>query len=311
MLSLALIVTAKAMAGGRQLDRSRRHLLLCIISLTLALGTVIGFHQTAWADNPGPESGSIGLEGTISSSPPSRAATIVLPSNGSVFTTIPITVSGLCQTGLVVKIFDNNVFVGSIVCSGGSYSLQVDLFSGQNQLVARVYDSLDQAGPDSSTTTVTFNDAQFLQFGTHVSLSSSYAELGAAPGTELDWPIILSGGTSPYAISVDWGDGSTPDLLSVAYAGTTTLKHTYKTAGVYRIVIKATDKNDGTAFLQVIGQATGAIQRDQSSNNSGPIIQKQILWWPIEALAPLIFVSFWVGHRYQLESMQKQFKKFK
>ena len=298
------------MVWGHQLGRSRRHVILCIISLTLALGAVISF-QTAWADNPGLQSGSIGLEGTISSSPPSRAATIAIPSNGAVFTTIPITVSGLCQTGLAVKIFDNNVFVGSIVCSGGSYSLQVDLFSGQNQLVARVYDSLDQAGPDSSTTTVTFNDAQFLQFGTRVSLGSSYAEQGAAPGTEMDWPILLSGGTSPYAMSVDWGDGSTPDLLSVAYAGTVTLKHTYKTAGVYSIIIKATDKNNDTAFLQVIGQATGAIQKNQNNSNNGPVIQKQVVWWPVEALMPLIFVSFWVGHLYQLESRHKQFKEYK
>jgi len=61
---------------------------------------------------------------------------------------------------------------------------------------------------------VTYNDALFLQFGTHVSLSSVYAEKGAPPGQELDWPVVLSGGTGPYAVSVDWGDGSPTDLIS-------------------------------------------------------------------------------------------------
>jgi hypothetical protein len=279
----------------------------------VALGTVVVFQsfQTAWAANPGPQSGSIGLEGTISSAPPTRGATIAVPGNGAIFTAVPITVSGLCPSGLLVKIFDNNIFVGSTVCSGGSYSLQVDLFSGRNDLVARVYDALDQAGPDSNTVTVTFNDAQFLQFGTHVSLSSVYAERGAPPGTELDWPVLLNGGTGPYAISVDWGDGSPSDLLSVANAGTITLKHVYKIAGIYKVIVKVTDKNGGTAFLQLVGQATGAIQ----SNGKGgaAIIENKLLWWPILAMVPLIFAAFWAGRRHEiyarrraLDAMHKQ-----
>src|ERR1039458_1665129 len=127
------------------------------ICLGLAILTAIICNQTAWAANPGPGSGSIGLQGTISTAPPTRGATIAIPSNGAVFTAVPITVSGLCPSNLLVKIFSNNIFVGSTVCSNGSYSLQVDLFGGRNGLVARVYDSLGQAGPDSNTVTVTFN----------------------------------------------------------------------------------------------------------------------------------------------------------
>src|SRR5665213_999026 len=182
------------------------------VSAGLLMGGLLVFAPPVMAVTT--KSGSIGIQGTIPSPPPARGATIVVPSNGDVFTNVPITVSGLCPTGLLVKIFDNNVFVGSTVCVNGSYSLQIDLFSGRNDLVARVYDALDQAGPDSNTVTVTFNDAQFLQFGTHVSLTSDFAERGAPPGQKLDWPVILSGGTAPYAVSVDWGDGTATDLLS-------------------------------------------------------------------------------------------------
>jgi hypothetical protein len=272
----------------------------------VVFGVMVG-SQTVWAANPAPQSGSVGLQGTISTAPPTRGATIAVPANGAVFTTVPVTVSGICPTGLLVKVFANNIFVGSTVCVSGSYSVQVNLFSGQNDLVARVYDALDQAGPDSNTVTVTFNDAQFLQFGTQVSLSSAYAERGAPPGTELDWPILLNGGIGPYAISVDWGDGSSSDLFSVSDPGTTTLKHTYKLAGIYTVIIKATDKNGETAFLQVVGQATGAAQSNTKGGGANVIIEKSVLWWPSFAMIPLIFASFWIGRRHGIYTIRRRF----
>jgi hypothetical protein len=286
--------------GGRHAGRR-----LVGIGLAVGLLTAGLLGQTAWAANPGPQSGSIGLQGTISSAAPTRGATIIVPSNGATFTSLPITVSGLCPSGLLVKIFDNGIFVGSTVCTNGSYSLQVDLFSGQNQLVARVYDALDQAGPDSATVTVTFNDAQFLQFGSQVTLTSPYAERGAPPGTELDWPVLLSGGTGPYAISVDWGDGSSPDLLSVSTSGTINLKHIYKVAGIYNIIIKATDKNGDTAFLQLVGQGTGAVQSN-SKGGSNTIIEKEVIWWPGLASIPLVIAAFWLGRRQERRSLTQQ-----
>src|ERR1700752_5517861 len=93
-------------------------------------GILLTAQRPVFAANNFPDqqgSGSIGLQGTISSAPPSRGATIVTPSNGAVITTLPVTVSGLCPAGVLVKIFSNNVFVGSTVCSNGSYSVQVDL----------------------------------------------------------------------------------------------------------------------------------------------------------------------------------------
>lgn len=263
---------------------------------------------SALVPNPGPSNGSIGLEGVIPAKPPTQGATITVPADGSVVTSVPITVSGLCPTGLLVKIFSNNVFVGSVVCVAGSYSLQVSLFSGRNDLVARVYDALDQAGPDSNTVRVTFNDAQFDQFGTHVILTSDYTRRGAPPGTELSWPIRLSGGVGPYALSVDWGDGTASDLLSVENTGTLTISHTYKTAGIYRVIVKAADKNGGEAFLQVVAQATGAIQSSSKNNPSSVVITKTA-YWPALAMIPLIFAAFWLGRRYELKSLREHFQR--
>ncbi|MGH7239085.1 MAG: PKD domain-containing protein [Candidatus Saccharimonadales bacterium] len=291
------------MSAGRIIGLRQVSLALAVIVLMLAQGTEGTASALTLPANPGPSSSSIGLEATISTSPPKQGATIVVPANGSVFSTIPVTVSGLCPSNLLLKVFSNGVFVGSVVCSNGSYSLQVDLFSGVNDLVARVYDALDQAGPDSNTVSVTYNNAQFLQFGIPVSLTTPYAERGAPPGSELDWPIILSGGTGPYAISVDWGDGSAEELLSASYPGTITIKHIYKTAGVYRVIVKATDKNGGAAFLQLVGQATGAIQNNNKSSGS-VVVEKETLWWPAVAMLPLVLLSFWIGGRYELRRLR-------
>jgi len=260
-----------------------------------------------------PEQGSssVGLQGIISEAPPTQAATIATPVTGATITTVPVTVSGLCPKGLLIKIFSNNVFVGSTVCSSGSYSLQVDLFSGQNDLVAIDYDALNQAGPDSNTVIVTFNDAQLIQFGTVISVTSNYAERGANPGDVLDWPIILSGGTPPYALSVNWGDGSPAELLSVAFAGNVTISHTYKSAGVYDVIIQATDSKGTQAYLQVVGVADGAILSNSASSkgNTGAVTITKIAWWPAALMIPLIISTFWVGRRHELYTLRRELEK--
>lgn len=260
---------------------------------------------------PNPQNGSVGIEGTIPSPAPTQAATIAVPGNGQVFTSTPITVSGLCPKGLLVKVFSNNVFVGATECTNGSYSLQVDVFSGQNDLVARVYDALDQAGPDSNIVTVTFNDAQFGQFGGHMLITSNYAKRGANPGEQLNWPIIITGGTAPYAVSVDWGDNKQPDLISVTQAGDFMLNHTYDTAGVYNVVIKGSDRNGTSAFLQVVGVANGAAQSGaQTGSGDGKTeVKTEVLWLPAVISLPLIGVAFLIGQKYELFSLRRHLEK--
>lgn len=264
-----------------------------------------------------PQSGSVGLEGKVASPPPTQAATIATPGNGQSISSIPVTVSGLCKTGLLVKVFSNNIFVGAAQCTNGSYSLQVSLFSGRNDLVARVYDALDQSGPDSNLVSVTFKDAQFTQFGTRVALTSTFAKLGADPGTELDWPIVLSGGLGPYAISVDWGDGKAASLQSVSFPGDVTIKHTYDSAGIYNVVVKATDANGTTAFLQLVGVGNGKAGQGTTgsgSSNSGSggsastlaTTKTNVIWWPALVLLPLIATAFWLGRRHELFTLRRR-----
>jgi hypothetical protein len=281
------------------------------LSVALVLCLSVWF---AWVEKSlaATRSGSVGLTGTISAPPPTTAATISVPVNGATFTTIPITVSGICPDGLLIKLFKNNVFSGSGQCNGGSFSIKTDLFAGLNELIARDYDALDQAGPDSNTVTVSYNHSQ-AGTGARISLSSNYAKRGSNPGETLVWPIILSGGSGPYAISVDWGDGKTPDLQSQTFPGIVNIQHVYDQAGVYNIIVKASDKDGNVAFLQLVGVANGPLSQDSTATKdktpTAPTTKIRIIWQPAAILVPFIFSTFWLGRKYELKVLKKRIER--
>lgn len=279
---------------------------LFVVGLSALVLPTSAFAAAPAAENP--QSGSMGVSGVIGSAPPTQGATITTPTNGQNFTNIPIRVAGLCPNGLLVKVFSNNVFMGSVTCVNGSYSIQIDLFSGRNDLVARVYDALDQAGPDSNIVRIEFNDQQFNPDGGQLlSLTSDFARRGANPKQTLVWPIILSGGTGPYAISIDWGDNKPTDLVSRQFPGSFDISHIYDQAGIYTITIKAVDKNGLTAYLQLVGIANGALTSNTPTTDDEPTIitVTKVIWLPAALLLPLILIAFWLGRKYELSSLKK------
>lgn len=280
------------------------------IVLLLGLVVALGGQTSAQVENP--QSGSTGLQGKISAPPPTTGATISLPRDGQSFSTLPVTVSGICPNDLLVKLFKNNVFAGSAQCTNGAFSIPIDLFGGRNELVARVYDALDQAGPDSNVVSVTFNDTTSVALN-RVSLTSNYAKRGANTGAKLEWPITLSGGAGPYAISIDWGDGTPADLKSQEFPGIFTIDHAYSSPGVYNIIVKATDKNGATAYLQLVGVGNGPLTQDNqasgSTNNNGgssTITRTRILWEPAAVLMPLVMFTFWLGKKHELKTLKRK-----
>ena len=282
----------------------------------LALFVLLGGTQRAGALTPlpvpDPKPGSYGLQATKTQPPPTQGATITTPGNSSTSTS-PITVSGMCPTGLLVQVYNNNVMVGAVMCSGGSFSLQVSLFAGTNEISAIVYDDLGQPGPVSNIITVTYNAANFTAFGSLITLTSSYGRRAAPAGELLTWPLQLSGGNGPYAFSIDWGDGSKPELKSQALAGVVDISHTYKKAGIYIINITVTDVNGVSAFLQLIavasGQVDGSQQQTPEEENVKTVIQPKIMWVPTAIGFALLIPSYWLGRRSQLVSIHHKMLK--
>lgn len=256
------------------------------------------------------QTGNVGVQGKVLGPPPSRAPTINVPGNGQSFNNLPITVSGFCEAKTLVEIYKNNVFAGSTQCQNGSYRLEIDLFDGRNDLVAREFDDLNQAGPDSNTVTVNFS-SPIPSIGPRISLTSEFSKRGANPNSILSWPIALSGGIGPYAISVDWGDKSKPDLISQQLPGVFNLQHTYTQTGVYNILIRASDSRGNIAFLQVVGIGNGPIKQVGTNSSNGIITKESVklIWWPIPILFALMLAAFWVGKQHQLESIRRRLRK--
>ena len=285
---------------------------LLTLSLIMVLFVMTPIVSAQSSQNP--QSGSTGLTGTVPTDPPTQGATITFPNNGQVFTDSQIDVTGVCPQGLLVKMFKNEVFAGSVVCENGSFNITIDLFSGDNELVARVFDELDQPGPDSNRPVVTFDDAAGIDSALErVTLTTNFAKRGANPGEALTWPITVTGGTGPYAISVDWGDGE-ESLLSLDLAGEFIVEHTYETPVTYRIIVRATDANGTTSFLQLVGVANGAVQDvpATATGEGGASITPststglQFIVWPLYVMLALIFSTFWLGRRYEIKKLKKK-----
>jgi hypothetical protein len=280
----------------------------CLFAMTLPLRA----HAINRIPNPPPGAGSYGLVATKTQPAPTTSATISTPSNGASYSTSPITVSGLCTDGLLVQVYDNNVLAGAINCVSGSFTLQVSLFTGTNDITATQFDDLDQPGPDSNKVTVTYDNASFSAFGALVTLTSNYARRAANPGSTLSWPLLLSGGTGPYAFSIDWGDGSSADLKSQALAGEVDISHVYDKSGIYHVTVKVTDANGVSAFLQLVAIANGTpTNTGSTSGNSkgGTVTITKVLWIPAVICLILLLPTYWLGRRSELVSLHKQLEK--
>jgi len=288
--------------------KSKIAILAGILSAFLSCIWILGSPSSR--AQPLQESGSVGIEGTVPANPPANAPTITVPSNGQSFTALPITVSGLCQKDLLVEVFRNNVFAGSITCSNNNYSMKIDLFSGANDLFARQYDELNQPSPDSNVVRVTFNTGTGLT-SSRISLLTAFAKRGA--NSTLTWPLAITGGQGPYAVGVDWGDGTETDLISRPIPGDFQISHDYKPTGSFNIIIRATDANGLSAFLQVVGVHNGPIQQTGDPDGQSGIIFKEKLplafWIVVGVSVPLMLTTFWLGKRHEVQTIRSKIKR--
>ncbi len=280
----------------------------------LLVGVLLaGFSVGTQAADPAvnPQSGSVGLTGVVRGPAPKTAATIVSPRSGSRTSTIPITVSGTCPTNTFVTVTKNSVFGGVTTCGDdGTFSLLVDLFDGQNTLLARVADALGQFGPDSTPVTV-FYDAPSLSLpggsiGKQLFLESSVTVLGVDPNQESGRTAVIVGGVGPYAVSWDWGDGETT-LSSQASDGTITAKHAYTRAGTYRVILRVTDSAGNSAVLQRVTVGNGPVEKSGTTggNGLGAVPGVLLSAWPLYILAVLMVLFFWLGERRAIGKMRR------
>ncbi|MFY9228156.1 MAG: PKD domain-containing protein [Candidatus Microsaccharimonas sp.] len=287
--------------------RSHKYTSYLPLVILLLLTAIPLSAYTAFALSPGPESQSISLSGTVAGEPPTDPAVIKEPANQQRFSTSPVTVAGSCPADTLVEIFKNDIFAGSMICSSeGAFSLEVDLLFGQNVLVARVYDALNQAGPDSNIVTVFYDllPAQSssitpLDFGgPQLILNTDAVFRGTFPGQELTMPITLLGGVAPFALNIQWGDGSNK-VVSRNNNTVFSTAHVFQKPGTYQMSIQATDANGRVAFLSVAaivnGQPEVVAGSGGGEGGDNSMLNSLLALWPLYVSVVAIVLSFWFG----------------
>ena len=282
--------------------------LLLVTGLLLSGFTVV-------AQSPGPESGSIGLTGIMPGPPPDLAPTITSPKNNNRFDKTPVTVEGTCPKDTLVEVFKSDIFAGSTPCeSDKTYSFQIDLLYGKNVLIARAYDALNQASPESNKVIV-FYDAQAptgspvvgLDFGgAQMLLSTDAVYRGIFPGQKMSMPITILGGQAPYALSIKWGDGS-DSLMSKNSNATFRTTHTFEKPGTFQVSIKATDNQGRVAFITVAAIVNGQPEETAAAGGTtGSTTNLLITLWPLYISMVAVLLAFWLGERREKHVLDKK-----
>lgn len=306
------------LSGHVHSGKIRSHAHTSYAGLTFALLIVgvllLGSSWAASAATPvqNPQSGSVGLSGTVRGPAPSIAASIASPRTGSSTTTIPITVTGTCPVSTFVSITKNGIFGGVTACQDdGTFSLLIDLFDGSNILLAQVSDALGQYGPNSSPVTVFYNAPSLNlpggSVGKQLFLEATTTVTAGEPGQAVNRSATIVGGTGPYAVSWDWGDGNT-SLLSQPKDGSSGAEHKYARPGTYRVTLRVTDVQGNTALLQLITVINGPVDPigTTKGNGLGALPGSLLTAWPLYGLAFIMVVFFWLGERRQVHKFRVQ-----
>jgi hypothetical protein len=279
-------------------------LVLTFLVLFIVTNTVVN------ASPLDPVEDSYGTYAVVPGPVPTTSPTVTNIGDGQVFTTTdPVTLTGTCPDDTLVKVFKNDVFAGSTFCQNGRFTVDIDLFLGQNALVLRAYNANNKPGPESVPLNVrqqvlgaTTPDSQNTVINNQFFITSETNYRGVGINEPISWPITIVGGQAPYAVSVSWGDDKT-DVISRPQAGTFEIKHIYdrpndQYKGSYTVTITSADQTGDEAFLSLVTIVGG------EDASVAATIKKGYNWsstlrvaWQLMLLALLLALSFWLGER--------------
>jgi hypothetical protein len=311
-------------------QKRRLHLPWPFVSfILLSIGVLLlGWTFQTTADN-------IHVTAKVSAPLPAGPATITSPGDGSRFSDVPITVSGTCPTDTYIKLYRNDFFSGTAICTtDGNFTLDTDLFPGMNKLQARVYNLTDDEGPQSSPVTVYYDVPEQPSGSTSsaesqptpnppsssgakvapFTIKSDYGYRGYKVGQTIEWSFEVSGGVPPYALNIDWGDG-TNTVLSQKQPGKVSINHRYKKVGdgnkgSYPVKASGSDSEGRHTYLQLflVIIPSGVPGFVSNTLPAGPKINSSWLKliWPAYFVVLLMALSFWLGEREELTELKNR-----
>jgi hypothetical protein len=196
-------------------------------------------------------------------------ATITSPTDHEILTSAPIAINGTCPDNSYVNIYINNLFSGTNTCTDQTFTIPVDLFAGDNNIIAKDFNVTNQQGPSTAGIIVVLNLPVVANSGNNTLstaiINPSESSVPAAPtlviestyyyqtftaGNTYSWEITLDGGQPPYTLLINWGDNTTSKLIFNTDP-TFKISHKYSNSGYYNVIIKASDAINNTRTLQL------------------------------------------------------------
>ena len=196
------------------------------------------------------------VSATVPYDTPSTAATFASSLSGLNSPTRVVHLNGTCQyvyPASIVAIYRQGILIGSTACAVANiYQLDVSLQDGQNALLARTYNMNGIYGPDSAVITISYTPPAVVTPGVTPqaviqNASSDLSIVTQSPFQVVDAThktvrvsVIVDGGTTPYTIELNWGDGAF-ESKQVSTSGTYTFEHEYAKPATYQAKARVTD----------------------------------------------------------------------
>ena len=213
---------------------------------------------------------------------------------------------------------------GSAICdTDRKFNIDIDLFSGQNDITAHSFNINDNEGPISHVLGLYYDAPQ-----TNVSnktpqetvnpliVKTAFVYKGYYVDQDVEWPVVVSGGTKPYAFNIDWGDGSN-SVVSRKSEGPFSIKHKYKkpggNKGAYKIRVQASDSEERYAYIEffvVVNNHSSDVAVGSVYSKPPPTLGslKTWLWWawPVYSSVLLMVVSYKLGEREEFKILKRR-----
>lgn len=249
---------------------------------------------------------NITVSGVVPGPPPDTPPIINQPQTGDKFDKGLIDITGTIPGENIVEIYTNGIFAGAAGCVAGSFNGKINLIAGNNEIKARQVDNLNQRGPLSQPFSVSYLPKLIQSpLNSQFYLMPSAAYFGTLAGQNHNLQATLLGGQAPYAVHINWGDGSY-DLLSLTAAGPFEKAHKYQQSGCFVIEIKSTDAAGKEAFAQTVVVVGGKTPADDGALS---ILRTSVLddTWPLFVVGFSAVSLFWLGEAYELQSLKRRF----
>ena len=265
------------------------------------------------------------MTAAVAHATPSQAAVFDSSLNSARSAVELFEVFGTCEfvapTSIVV-IYRDATRLGSVNCeANGTFRMTITLIVGDNNLFARTSNVDGNYGPDSAPITVIYAPQSSVSPNTpkqEESQSSDLTITSPEPFSTLTddnvstIQVTVGGGSGPYTIAINWGDGSTETLV-VPDPGTFSFRHTYVQGGIFKVVATVTDVLGVSKVYQFIVTSTSMPADLQEPADAKPAAHKGGIKWYVLAAGTVVLLagillicltSFWLGRRYQYRKLR-------